>query len=153
MPEIHREDEIDLPVQLIWDYVSVIPNLMEWAPGVTEMVHAGTQERGVGARFSGTFHVAPVTLHATGEIAAWKELEQISARSITGFRVEIGFRLQPLSETRTRVTVDAAYEVPGGLAGKALGRALVPIGEVGVKHAEARLRRRLLEIATAAGYA
>jgi uncharacterized membrane protein len=146
MPEIHHRGDIGVPAELAWTYISHLARCPEWLFGVTEMVATGEQTRGVGAQFAGTFQVKPITLHATADVVGWTEREAITMRSVKGFPMEITLRVVPLSATETRLIAAVEYDLPGGVAGKALGRALGPIFSTAVRRADASLRMRLLEL-------
>lgn len=143
MPHIHHEGEIALPVTFVWDYLSDLSHsIPEWLFGVSEFIPQSEQTRGVGARFTGTFQVKPVTLHSTGEVVTWEELKRITIRSIAGFQQETSLELREVPGGCI-ITANVAYELPGGVGGRALGKALVPIFAACVRHSDAKLRERL----------
>jgi uncharacterized membrane protein len=151
MPHIHHEGEIALPIEFVWDYLSDLPrSLPEWLFGIAAFAPVGTQTRGLGAEFSGTFHVKPVTLRSTGQLIAWEEGSVLTIRSVDGFEQKTSLSLRASSETECVITARVAYELPGGVAGKALGKALVPIFAACVRRSDAKLRERLLELHAAA---
>jgi hypothetical protein len=146
MPHIHHEGEIALPLEFVWEYLADLPRgIPEWLFGVTEFFPQGTPTRGLGACFTGTFQVKPVTLHSTVEVVAWDEGERITLRSVAGFQQETSLVLRE-APGGCVITATVDYELPGGIAGKALGKALVPIFAACVRRTDAKLRERLLEL-------
>ena len=65
--------------------------------------------------------------------------------SVSGFRNYSMWRFAREGTDRTRIEVVFTYELPGGLAGKALGKMIEPIVKPAVKHSDAELRRLVAE--------
>lgn len=149
MTHIHHTSEIALPREFVWGYLSDLPRgIPEWLFGVTDFSPEGTQTRDLGARFTGRFQVKPVTLHSTVEVVAWVEHERITLRSVAGFQQETTIELCAAPEGCV-VTATVDYALPGGVAGKAVGRALGPIFAACVRLSDARLREQLFALQAA----
>jgi uncharacterized membrane protein len=77
------------------------------------------------------------------ECTDWEQDKLIAFNSVKGFRNWSTWRFEAISENETKVTVDFTYELPGGIAGKALGKALEPIVAISIKHSDANLRKQI----------
>ncbi|MEO9108669.1 MAG: SRPBCC family protein [Jatrophihabitantaceae bacterium] len=141
MVDIHHEATCHAPVEVTFAYVDDYRNAIKWMFGLSKFEAIGELIRGVGSVFEGTFSVKPVNLHSTIEGTAWEQNVLIAFRSIKGFKNDSTWQFAALGDADTRVTVDFHYELPGGLAGRALGKLLEPIVALTVRHSEAELRR------------
>ncbi len=63
--------------------------------------------------------------------------------SIKGFKNWSTWEFSALSPEQTKVTVTFSYDLPGGLAGRAMGKALEPIVAMSVRHTDAALRHAI----------
>ena len=135
----------EAPLELTFGYIDDYRNATQWMFGLAAFEPVGERDRGLGSVFDGTFQVKPVKLHSTVEVTAWEQDALIAFKSIKGFANESSWRFAADGPTRTRVDVVFSYELPGGLAGRALGRALEPIVALSVRHTDASLRRHVEE--------
>jgi uncharacterized membrane protein len=87
--------------------------------------------------------LGPVTLKSRVKITAWEQDRKIALDSIKGFVNNSVWRFEPTADDRTEIIVDFYYELPGGIAGKALGRAIEPFVSVAIRHTEQTLRRNI----------
>jgi hypothetical protein len=150
MVDIHHEGVSEAPLSVAFAYLDDYRNATDWMFGLAKFEPAGKQDQGLGAIFDGTFQVKPVKLSSTIEITAWEQDALIAFKSIKGFPNKSTWRFTADGPSRTKVTVIFSYELPGGLAGRALGRALEPIVALSVRHSDAALRKNI-EAAFAAG--
>ena len=143
MVDIHHEGFCSAPVDVAFAYVDDYRNATDWMFGLAAFEPVGEQVQGLGAVFDGTFAIKPVKLHSTIEVTAWEQDALIAFESIKGFRNWSSWRFEALEPARTRVAVTFSYELPGGLAGKALGRVLEPIVTLSLRHSDEALRREI----------
>jgi uncharacterized membrane protein len=143
MVDIHHEGSCEAPVDVAFGYVDDYRTATKWMFGLAEFRPAGEKDHGLGAIFDGTFQVKPVKLHSTVECTEWKENELIAFRSIKGFKNTSTWRFISTGPTSTKVEVRFSYEVPGGLAGRALGKVLEPIVTLSVRHSDEALRKQI----------
>jgi uncharacterized membrane protein len=143
MVDIHHEGSCEAPVEVAFAYVDDYRNATDWMFGLSAFEPVGDQVQGLDATFDGTFQVKPVKLHSTIKVTEWKENELIAFESIKGFHNWSTWRFIPESPTRTKIAVKFSYELPGGLAGKALGRVLEPIVMLSLRHSDENLRREI----------
>ena len=143
MVDIHHEGHCEAPLEVAFAYLDDYRNATTWMFGLEKFEPAGDKDHGLGARFDGTFHVKPVKLHSTIEVTEWEQDKVIAFESIKGFRNWSTWNFIGTGPASTTVQVKFSYELPGGLAGRALGRALEPIVAVSVRHSDQALRREI----------
>jgi uncharacterized membrane protein len=151
MVEIHHEGSCAAPVDVAFGYVDDYRNATKWMFGLAAFTPEGDKDHGLGAVFNGTFQVKPVKLHSTVECTDWKQDELIAFESIKGFKNSSVWRFIPTGPTTTKVDVRFSYEVPGGLAGRAMGKVLEPIVSLSVRHSDEALRKQIEELYRASG--
>jgi uncharacterized membrane protein len=138
--DIHHEGSAQAPLDVAFAFVDDYTQTPGWMFGLTEFNPVGAQTQGQGAVFNLTFTVPPVKLHSTVKIIEWVRDDRIRMQSTEGFVNRSLWRFHAVGETETRIVVDFTYELPGGLAGKALGKLLEPIVGVAIRQSEAALR-------------
>ena len=143
MVDIHHEGTCEAPLDVAFGYLDDYRNATEWMFGLSRFEPDGDKDHGLGAVFSGTFAVKPVKLNSTIKVTEWEQDKVIAFESIKGFRNWSTWRFSAPSPTRTTITVTFSYELPGGLAGRALGKALEPIVAISVRHSDEALRREI----------
>jgi uncharacterized membrane protein len=145
MVDIHHEGSAEAPLHVAFAYIDDYRTTPDWMFGLAKFEPVGELDHGQGAVFDGTFQVKPVKLHSTVECTEWEENRLIAFTSIKGFSNRSRWRFEAAGETTTKVVVDFTYELPGGLAGKALGKALEPIVAMSIRHSDAALRKNIEE--------
>ena len=143
MVEIRHEGRCAAPVEVAFAYVDDIRNAPRWLWGLASLEPVGAQQRGLGAVFEGLYQVKPVKLRTTIEVTEWAENEVIAFESIKGFSTRSTWRFHDDGPARSTISVRLVYDLPGGLAGKALGRALEPIVATSVRRSDAELRSQI----------
>ncbi|WP_067857991.1 SRPBCC family protein [Nocardia shimofusensis] len=126
-------------------YVDDYRNLPSFLHGVHAFVPVGTQTEGVGTVFDATVKLGPATLHSRVEVVRWEENHALAVESVKGFEIESTFLFLPRGVDRCEVDAIVDYRVPGGLAGKALGRTIEPFVKIAVKHTTDNLLRQIAE--------
>jgi len=152
MVDIHHEGFCHAPRDIAFDFIDDYRNATQWMFGLSEFSPAGALDQGLGSTFNGTFHVTPIKLHSTIEVTEWEAHTLIAFKSIKGFANESEWRFTSLGDTETKITVRFTYQLPGGLAGKAMGRALEPIVALSVRHSDAALRKHIEEAYARSGH-
>jgi uncharacterized membrane protein len=145
MVDIHHEGSCEAPIDVAFAYVDDYRNAPKWMFGLAEFEPEGGKDHGLGAVFNGTFQVKPVKLHSTVECTDWKQDELIVFKSIKGFKNSSTWRFIAAGPTKTTIRVAFDYEVPGGLAGRALGKMLEPIVGMSLRHSDEALRKHIEE--------
>ncbi|HZY75700.1 MAG TPA: SRPBCC family protein [Jatrophihabitantaceae bacterium] len=145
MVVIHHEASCAAPVDVTFAYLDDYRNATKWMFGLSRFEPTTDVVRGVGAVFEGTFAVKPISLSSTIAGTGWEENALIAFESVNGFKNASTWRFAADGPQRTLVTVDFHYELPGGLAGKLLGRGLEPVIAMTIRHSEAALRKQVEE--------
>lgn len=146
MIDIRHAGVCDAPVDVAFRYLNDYRNATSWMFGLARFEPVGEPSQGLGAVFDGTFHVTPVKLHSTIEVTQWVEHSLIAFRSIKGFPNKSTWRFFADGPQLTRIEVLFSYELPGGLAGRALGRALEPIVALSIRQSDDALRRNIAAV-------
>jgi uncharacterized membrane protein len=143
MVDIHHEGGCAAPLEVAFAYIDDYRNATEWMFGLAAFDPVGDKDQGLGAVFDGTFHVPPVKLHSTIEVTEWEHNRIIAFESIKGFRNWSTWEFTAVSPEETAVKVKFSYELPGGLAGRAMGRVLEPIVAMSLRHSDQALRTHI----------
>ncbi|MGW4247684.1 SRPBCC family protein [Nocardia sp. NPDC004722] len=142
MVHVHHTGIAATPLDFAFDYVSDFRNFPEWMFGIEYLRPVGEIAQGNGAVFEGAMKLG-VTLHSTIEITEWKPNCLLRTESRSGFVNRSSWRFLGIDERTTELAVDIEYELPGGLAGKALGRVIEPFVVVALRHSDHTLRTAL----------
>jgi uncharacterized membrane protein len=143
MVDIHHEGSCAAPVDVAFGYLDDYRNATTWMFGLHDFEPVGGQDQGLGAVFAGTFQVTPVKLRSTIKVTQWEQNKLIAFESIKGFRNWSVWEFHADAPDRTTIRVKFSYELPGGLAGRAMGKALEPIVALSVRHSDEALRREI----------
>ncbi|MHA4848259.1 SRPBCC family protein [Rhodococcus sp. MSC1_016] len=147
MIEIHHTAVAQAPLAACFAYLDDYTHVPSWLFGITQFDPVGEPVRGLGAVYNAAMRVGPKTLGSVVEITAWEENALIQLDSIDGLTTHSQWRFEAVSEEATRLTVDFHYELPGGLAGKALARIVEPFVAQAIRHTDATLRRQVEQAA------
>lgn len=143
MVDIHHDGVAEAPLSTAFAYIDDFRTAPVWMFGLARFEPVGDRDHGLGATFDATFQVKPVKLGSTVEITEWEQDALIAFTSIKGFKNWSTWRFSADGPTRTRITVVFSYALPGGLAGRALGKAMEPVVALSVKHSDAALRKNI----------
>ncbi|RDI48374.1 SRPBCC family protein [Nocardia mexicana] len=126
-------------------YVDDYRNLPNFISEISEFTPVTEQVQGVGATFDGTIRLGPVTLHSRVEIVRWEENSALAVKSIKGFEIESTFLFHAKDDGTCVVDAIVDYRVPGGIAGKVLGKTIEPFVKLAVKHTTGNLTTQIAE--------
>jgi uncharacterized membrane protein len=143
MVDIHHEGGCAAPLDVAFAYIDDYRNATAWMFGLAAFEPVGDKDHGLGAVFDGTFHVPPVKLHSTVKVTEWEHNRIIAFESIKGFRNWSTWEFVAEGPEATKVLVRFSYKLPGGLAGRALGRMLEPVVAMSVRHSDHALRTQI----------
>ncbi|WP_306363345.1 SRPBCC family protein [Nocardia sp. CC227C] len=124
-------------------YVNDYRNLPKFITEISAFTPLTEQTEGVGATFDGTIQLGPVTLHSTIEIVRHEENFAIGVKSIKGFEIESTFLFHAEGEHACTVDAIVDYRVPGGIAGKLLGKTIEPFVKMAVKNSTHHLTTQI----------
>jgi uncharacterized membrane protein len=143
MVDIHHEGTCAAPLDVAFAYLDDYRNATTWMFGLSTFEPVGDKDHGLDAVFDGTFAVKPVKLSSRIRVTEWEENKVIAFESIKGFKNWSTWRFESTGPEQTRIDVTFSYELPGGLAGRALSKVLEPIVAVSVRHSDEALRREI----------
>lgn len=146
MPDIRHRSTANAPARLVFEYVDDYRTVPDWMFGISQFEPVGDQDRGVGAVFDGAIMLGPTTLRSTVKCIEWEQDTFVAVTSIRGFVNSSAWTFTPLGDDRTQLSVDFHYELPGGLAGKALGRVIEPFISIAIRHSETALRAKVEQL-------
>lgn len=135
MVDVHVPDTIyEVPVDIAFDYLNDYNSFKEFMFGVNHLEPISENTSGLGATFEGGMMLGPAHLKSTVKVIDWKQNELISMESIAGFDCTLQFSFAPLGESRSKVSSEVSYRLPGGIAGKLLGKTIQPFVAIATKH-------------------
>ncbi|MEV0296668.1 SRPBCC family protein [Nocardia sp. NPDC050710] len=126
-------------------YVNDYRNLPHFLHGIQSFTPVGEQTEGIGASFDGHIKLGPASLHSRVEVIRWEENFAIGIKSIKGFEIDSTFLFHPRGEDQCTVDAIVDYRVPGGLAGRALGKTIEPFVKITVKFTTDNLIKQIAE--------
>lgn len=138
--EINVETEFAAPVETAFAYTADYRKVPEWLYGITKFEPVGEKDYGLDATFDGWMNLG-VTLKSVVEIDQFEESRLIGMNSVKGFRNWSRWNFSAVDANTSKVRADVFYELPGGIAGKALGKAIEPFVKVAVKHSSEALKK------------
>ncbi|MGY1896103.1 SRPBCC family protein [Nocardia gipuzkoensis] len=115
-------------------FVNDYQNLPRFLHGVESFTPVGEQTEGVGATFDGHMKLGPVSLKSRIEVVRWEDNYAIGVKSIKGFEIESTFLFHDKGDRLCTVDAIVDFRVPGGLAGRALGKTIEPFVKIAVQH-------------------
>ena len=148
MPGVRQTVITGAPREHVFAYVDDYRNVPDWMFGVTKFTPITEQTSGLGATYEANMKIGPKNLTSTLKVIEWVENEVVVLSSIAGFDVETGWRFSADGD-QTVVDVNFDYNLPGGLAGRALGAIIEPVVGQAVKQTEQALRAAVETPATA----
>lgn len=138
--EIHVESTFRAPLEVAFAYTANYRNVPDWLYGISKFEPVGEVDYGLGAVFDGSMNLG-VTLHSRIEVNEFEENRLIGFDSIKGFRNSSRWTFSAIDANRSSVVADVSYELPGGIAGKALGKVIEPFAKIAVQHSSAALQK------------
>lgn len=133
------------PVEFAFGYVDDYRNVPKWMFGVSEFTPVGEQDQGLGAKFDTAIKLGPTTLHVRIDITEWEQDRLIALRTIKGIKATSSWRFAPHGDNQTEINAAIDYQLPGGFAGRALGKVIDAFVAPAVRHVDKHLRARIEE--------
>jgi uncharacterized membrane protein len=143
MPNIHHEGLADAPVNVLFDYVDDYRNTTTWLFGLSKFEPSTEITSGLGSKFDGTFAVPPIKIHSSVEIIEWEKDKVIALNSFHGFKISSTWHFSATGPETSKVVVDFTYELPGGLAGRVMSKAMEPVVALSIRHSDESLRKHV----------
>ncbi|QIS01039.1 SRPBCC family protein [Nocardia brasiliensis] len=134
MTEVKIVEDCAASAESAFAYINDYQNLPRFLHGIQSFTPVGAQTVGVGAAFDGHIKLGPASLKSRIEVVRWEENAVIAVKSIKGFEIESTFLFHAKDEALCTVDAIVEYRVPGGLAGRALGKTIEPFVKIAVQH-------------------
>ncbi|WP_159840856.1 SRPBCC family protein [Nocardia sp. CY41] len=134
MTEVKIVEDCVASAESAFAYVNDYRNLARFLHGIQSFTPVGEQTEGVGATFDGHMKLGPASLKSRIRVIRWEENFAIGVESIKGFDVESTFLFHAKGEDLCTVDAIVDFRVPGGLAGRALGKTIEPFVKIAVQH-------------------
>ncbi|WP_067687649.1 SRPBCC family protein [Nocardia jejuensis] len=145
MVHIHHRGEAAVPIEFAFEYMSDFDHLKDWLYGLQNAKLVGdVPHKQVGATYEGAARIG-ATLKAKVRITEIEQNRFLATESVSGFSFQSRWEFQELGPERGALIVDVDYQLPGGLAGRALGAAIEPFVAIAIRHTESKLRHALEE--------
>ncbi|MDQ6650050.1 MAG: SRPBCC family protein [Actinomycetota bacterium] len=144
MPTASAGVVVDAPRQAVFAYVNEWSHATEYTHDLVKWLPLTEQKAGLGARFDAAMKMGPTTQQSTLEITRWEQDAAI------GWEPRDGFSQRGLYEFAdgaggTAVTLTIEFDLPGGLAGRLLGKTIEPVARQNVAKTVEKLKRAVEE--------
>lgn len=141
MPELTGHVHVDAPRETVFAFVDdwhqttrYLRGLVRWEPMDPDHV------QGLGTRFAAAIKAGPVTLDGKMEVTEHEPPDRIAFTSIEGPRLD-GLWVFDDEDGGTRVTLTNDFELPGGTAGRVVGKFASSRGQKDLDASLAELKR------------
>ncbi|WP_405179004.1 SRPBCC family protein [Nocardia sp. NBC_01377] len=145
MTEVKIVADCAASAESAFQYVNDYRNLPHFLHGIESFTPVGDRIEGLGASFDGRIKLGPASLRSHVEVNRWEKDFAIGIRSIKGFEIDSTFLFHPKGDDLCTIDAIVDYRVPGGLAGRALGKTIEPFVKITVKHTTDNLIRQIAE--------
>ncbi|MUM19750.1 SRPBCC family protein [Mycobacterium sp. CBMA271] len=139
MVHVHHNGVVDAPLAYVFDYVADYQNLAEWMFGIQKVKLVSGDANEAGSRYDVAIKIG-ATIKSTLEVTEKNVNSLFATESRAGFSNQSSWRFREISEGSTEITIDVEYQLPGGLAGRVMGKAIEPFVSVAVSHSDDKLR-------------
>ncbi len=143
MTEVKIVAECAASAETAFAYVNDYRNLPKFITEVHKFTPITEQTEGVGATFDGDIKLGPAHLSSRIQVVRWEPGAAIGVKSIKGFEIESTFVFHARGENACTVDAIVDYRVPGGIAGKLLGKTIEPFVKLAVKHSTHNLTTQI----------
>lgn len=143
MIHLHHSATAEIPADRAFTYVDDHRTVPDWMFGVTRFQPVGEQVSGLGALFDASMRLGPRSLESRVRVVEWEYGRSIVLESVAGIRSASSWTFAEIGGGKSRLDVDFAYQLPGGLAGRALGKLIEPIVGTAIRETERALRIQL----------
>ena len=127
MTEVNLVAECDAPVDVAFAYLADYRNVLDYWHGMTAFEPVGDLVHGMGSMFRSEVKIGPTVLKSTVRTVVWEENARLCYQSVAGMDSATSFTLTPLGEHRTRIAFHVDFRLPGGIAGKAMEKSILPL--------------------------
>ncbi len=126
MGRISVTETIQAPVSTVFGYVDDYRNTTRYMKDLTRWDPVGSRTHGKGSRFSLAMKAGPLNIDGEVEIDTWEENRAIGWKTKKGFRQDGSWSFTERGDA-TEATFTVEYDLPGGIAGKMMAKAVEPV--------------------------
>ncbi|MFW0790387.1 SRPBCC family protein [Gordonia sp. CPCC 205333] len=149
MTVISRQVVASAPRELAFAHVNNYKSVPTWMFGVTKFTPLTDQTEGLDSTFDAVMKIGPKSLHSTLKTTEWVENELIKLESVDGISAATTWRFADAEGGGTAVDVEFTYNLPGGLAGRALAAIVEPVVGQAIRSTETTLTKQVESAAAA----
>ena len=137
---ITQETVAQAPLEQVFAYVADYRNAGHWLSGVSSFTPVGDVDYGLHATFDAALSLGVTTLHSTIKVIDFVEGQTMELDSVKGFKNQSRWTFTPEGD-HTRVLAEVTYELPGGIAGRAMGKVIEPLIALVIRHSADNLAK------------
>ncbi|GAC67307.1 SRPBCC family protein [Gordonia soli] len=139
---VRHRSTVETPRDRAFAYVNDHRHVPDWMFGVDRFDPVTDVTYGLGATFDIEMRIGPKALSSTVEVTEFVENEIVRLEPVKGFAAGTVWRFADV-DGGTDVDVEFTYDLPGGIAGRALGAVIEPAVGHAVRQTDSALRSRL----------
>lgn len=143
MPVIEHSAVSHTPRAHAFAYVDDYRTVPKWMFGIRRFEPIGDISHGLGAVFAAEMQIGPKTLKSTLKVTEWTLNESLTLSSVDGISTTSTWSFVDEEDGVTRLNVNFAYSLPGGIAGKVLSALVEPVVGQAIRYTEGSLRKQL----------
>lgn len=142
MVHVHHKGVVEAPLAYVFDYVADYRHLAEWMFGIQKVKLISGAENEPGSQYEVAIKLG-ATIRTTLEVTAKETNRVFATESRAGFVNQSTWTFREIDANTTEIEIGIDYELPGGLAGRAVGKAIEPFVSVAVTRSDDKLREIL----------
>jgi uncharacterized membrane protein len=125
MAEITKTIDINVPVDIVFDFVTNPHNTIKYSPQFTKFEPVSSIAQGLGAKVEAAGHYMGVTIKTTLEVTEYTINKRFVSRSTNGVKSISVWEFKQLSPELTEVTFTSDYTMPGKRLGWLLDKLMI----------------------------
>lgn len=142
MGVVRHSSEVKASRERAFAYVNDHRHVQDWMFGIKKFKPVSDTTYGLGATFDVVMSAGPKTIKSTMKITEFVENEMVRLESVKGFSAATVWRFEDAA-TGTNVNIEMSYDLPGGIAGRALGAVIEPVIGQAVRQTDSALKAQL----------
>ncbi|HSP38004.1 MAG TPA: SRPBCC family protein [Frankiaceae bacterium] len=151
MGSVTTSTSIEADIQAVFDYVADYRTAIKYSHDLKKWEPVTDVTDDIGAQFDVTLQLGPKAFDSRVEVNSRTDPEQFGWSSISGFQHSGKYTFSAAAEGRTDVTFEFDYTLPGGMAGRLLGRTFDPMLKASLGHNLKTLKKQVEEQARTSG--
>lgn len=130
---------IAAPISDVFAYVDKWENALKFTEGLTKWEPAGEITHGLNSSFAAALKLGPTNQESVLLITKWEEDMIIAWEPQSGFQQSGAYEFEPAG-AGTKVTFTLDITLPGGIAGRLLGKTVEPVAKITVSKSLSNLK-------------